>query len=350
MGLANLPREILDSVIYHLDSHADLYALSRICRNLYPSLAATNLPFHPNFRRDMYTLPRNHRFITNIVTQLADWAVESQSHSDELGKAICNGIDSLLILATEIAWVTVAEIRAAASAKDEIHELFLKIDEHEAAYGRPRIINGAGMRFGLSNPYDRALGYLIYCALFHHEVDAMLNHGTMPRDTPHLSGHLRLQYIEYCMPQKAYWRIFHTPPPPVHFDWHTCSHSQLSISERWLTLTSFFHTGTYDFKGYPSPRRLAETLETKPTIFRAVCLHLGWPSLCMLLPSGFKMYQEKLQAIRLQVMESDYEARFPQPRQGLDCVWNCFRDDLLRSGPLARESYDEVFGGLFFLR
>ena len=351
MELIGLPQEILYMVIYHLDSHADIYALSRTCRTLCSSCATTKLHFHPNFRSTIYTLPRDHRFITNIVTQLADWAVESQSHGDKLRKAISDGLDGLLILATEVAWVTLAEIRAAACAKDEMHELFLKIDEYEAAEGRPTIINGAGVRFGLSNPYDRALGYLIYCALFHHEVDARLKYGAVQEDTPHLSGHLRLKYIEHCMPQKASWPVgSNNRVPPVHFDWHTCTESHLALYGQYLTLLKFFYTDETVVEDSAVSYRPAPSNERKKQIFMDVCLHLGWPSLCMLLPSGFEPYEEKLQAIKHQVMETKYEARRPQLRMGLDCRWLGFQEDVLGGGPLGRELADDVFGRLTFFR
>ena len=351
MELVDLPPEILDTVIYHLDSHANVYALSRTCRALYFATAATKLPFHPNFRRDRYTLPRDHRFITNIVTQLADWAVESQHHSDELEKAIGDGLDGLLVLATEVAWVTLAEIKEAACAKDEIHELFLKIDEYEAKEGRSTLIDGAGMRFGLSNPYDRALGYIIYCALFHHEVDAMLKYGGMLEDLPHLSGHLRLQYVEHCMPQKATWRFSSARLAPIHFDWHTCHRSHLSRHELSLTLLSFLYGKKIIVGDHAALHRPAPVSEAKRRIFFEVCLHLGWPTLCMLLPSGSKTYEEKLRAIRLQVLESDYViGHLPRRRSETDSAWGGFRRDVDLAGPFRRNFADRLFGNLTFFR
>ena len=103
MGLTGLPQEILDMILSHLDSHGDLYALARTCRILYPSCATTKLAFHPDFRKDRYTLPRHHAFLTNIVTQLADWAVKSLANRDWLQHVLCDGLDSLLLLATKVA-------------------------------------------------------------------------------------------------------------------------------------------------------------------------------------------------------------------------------------------------------
>ena len=205
------------------------------------------------------------------------------------------------------------------------------------------------MRLGLSSPYDRVLGYIIHCALFHHETDAVLEHGRVPPGVPQLGSQIHLRYMKHCMPQKAYWYpdgMVRMTRIPVHFDWHTKNISQAS-RERLDMLQYFFHTGEVVL----DTEYVIEAIQQFPpsarrAVFVSVCLHLGWPSLLMLVPRGFEAVKEKLQGIRLAVLRRNYSAEILSQVIWSGDFWQSFPRDLETAsaiGPNDRAEADPLF-------
>jgi hypothetical protein len=175
------------------------------------------------------------------------------------------------------------------------------------------------------------LNYWIYCELFHHNVDEILNHSTRTSSQPKaLDLKTRRRWIAYCMPDINNHRNRYRKEIK---DIELLSQTQMwgrcdTFTRREKALLEFFEMGElheYDpglnwhERSYDSDYVIT-VHEQRVNVCLAVTNHLGVESLKMLLPGGLYQARARLEEIRERVsMISDadiMDARIGNSRDG----------------------------------
>ena len=329
MELADFPNEILDMILYHLDSHTDLYALMRTCRTLYNTCSNTGLAFHADFKSwsGKYLLQQQHPgFITAITTELGDWAIESNDHKFKLKAAMKKGLGSVLNLAARVGWVRLDEIRTAHTAPNEI-ETFL--DKLYAINYRPMKISSQNLQLTFDTTHDQysnlnhqdpvprygdeaaneLLFFIVYCALFRPEINITKNFCEERRSQLNAQGRIRRHFMRYCAPA---CRDYHGIPNfvrmmtvrlPVPFNIGMLPETRI-WEMREDALIRFWKNGKLTSGDVERFAFSGDWPDDSEDFFVRACELQGWPSLLMLLPGNERICIDLLQDIRFRMMKA----------------------------------------------
>ena len=292
--------EILDNILYNLDSHVDLYALTRTCRRLNIACSSTKTSFRANFLSPSgrYLLPRHHTFIANITSQLGHWANESQAHEERMKTAFGSGFDDLFNLAAQVAWVTLDDIRRAHSASDEIIpflENLFAMENKPSSSGSLHLTPCHGRSVS-----ETVLLFVAYCGLFRHDVNFAKDLPEAPLQFSRNRRSKRLCFMRCRAPENCpcygYPSVW-GPDLPVPFRWEVFKRTDIFIKRR-KALIRFWWTGEIILEG----AELLDVSNKGEWHFVLVCEHQGWPSLVMLLPGGIEEFSGLLTDIRSHMM------------------------------------------------
>lgn len=195
------------------------------------------LPSHP------------HLILAGTARQVADWAVLSRARRAALYGSLLEGNDGLLKLSEQVARVSLADLRDLYNLKYNLLNPLTRIVDAEAG---PQMVRDEG-----NDPDDYAwtivrdpdvalLNYWIYCELFHHNVDEILDYATRTSSQSRpLDLKTRRCWIAYCMPdtnnhRNWNWReirdIEHLSQTQM---WHSCD----TFTHREMALLRFFEPG-----------------------------------------------------------------------------------------------------------
>ncbi len=206
MQLTDLPAELIASLPNYLHSLDDLYSLLSTSRVFYNSCANTSATLPPTFAKkygQSLLPPHPHLLLTGTARQIADWAVQSAGNQQELYDAITQGNKGLLDLAIQVSRLGLNDVRELHKAKFEIVNPLSRVLDMECGQGeRQRYrqdekVNKPDIWTICEDVNQTLYNYLIYCELFHHNVDAVLDPSL---NIVPLSAKLRLHWVAQCMP------------------------------------------------------------------------------------------------------------------------------------------------------
>ncbi|KAG9010236.1 hypothetical protein FRB94_010764 [Tulasnella sp. JGI-2019a] len=199
MYLLDLPREILILILDYLESLQDLHALTLTCRAFsnIPSLINNELLVRLAFSPHTGLQPYPHLLLAVKARRVADWAVQDDSHREELFRVIKGGTEKVLHLGLRISPLTLDDLRHIHSAR--LNVLILLSVELDPRYG-PK---SGGLI--CSNLVLALTNFWIYCELFHHSVSV----GYRPSAVKPLSITTRRAWVMYCIPDGNCHSAFH---------------------------------------------------------------------------------------------------------------------------------------------
>ena len=199
MPISNLPVEILSSIPDYLDSVDDLYSLLSTSRLFYRCCAGTTAKLAPPFSTEFgqHLLPPHpHLLLAGTARQIGDWAIQSQDNQDRLWKGIKDGNNGLASLSKDVARLSLQDVRALHRLRADLviplaARLDLEEDPTRTRWSELTVCQNAEVAL---------LNYLIYCELFHLDVQASFD------DAAHepFNSAMRNHWMSYCMPDGCY--------------------------------------------------------------------------------------------------------------------------------------------------
>ncbi|MCJ1452074.1 hypothetical protein MMC28_002415 [Mycoblastus sanguinarius] len=298
MQLINLPAELLTSLPNYLYSLDDWYSLVRTSRRFYNTCAHTKAVFPPTFLEH-----HPHQLLAGSVRQVADWAVESEEKRKLLWDAITKGNDGLLNLSIEVAKWSLADVRSLHQAKRNVidpvtweldmkggpgrHQQLMEMNPTEWEYQNPD-------NWKLCEDVERTVyNYLIYCELFHHNIDEA--YGQLPSNIDALSRPFREHWMIHCMPDNNTWP---PPEPPLNFQ-----EVQLLDFRHLYDSSAFIDFPSVQCLLAEKPRELYASFHLTPhdILFVQIMQHQGLDSLRLLLPGGVAAMRRYIARIRQKV-------------------------------------------------
>lgn len=196
--------------------------LLRISNDLLPAdisrMALKTQDFLPGLR------PYQHFLLVPSARRLADWAVQSDKRRKKLAIAMHGGIDGLLVIALEVAPITLDDIRNTWRWKQ--HILNPLSDEMDKACGRPS--EPDNFNTVCENPSLTLLVWVIYGELFHHSISYLYS----PHDIQHpvpLDCVTRFKFLVYCMPDDNSFTYMGVEPPSWFIEGTAENYQQLSL-------------------------------------------------------------------------------------------------------------------------
>ena len=309
MKLTDTPNEILGLILYNLDSHTDLYALTRTCKILNTICSHTKLAFHADFKsfNGKYLLPKHPPFVENIAAQLGTWTAASEDNRNLLRATMKSkpGLDHVLNLAGQIAWVTLDELRSAHKAPNTITSFLNKL---YAAEKRPSDPDDQHVPPRYSIDAEREiLFFVVYCGLFRPDFDVIKkcrNESTSIRTMRYWTRH---DFVKYCAsdPKKL------ENSEPSQSGWLPASlaldglertklwkRRHIALARLWCAVDPSL--GDLNHLSYSDMGKIS---------FVKVCEFKGWPSLLMLLPGVMKACRKLLRMTRAYMMKKRKVAR-----------------------------------------
>ncbi|KAL9119618.1 MAG: hypothetical protein Q9187_003829 [Circinaria calcarea] len=342
MQLLDLPAELLELLPYRLSSLQDLYSLLRTCRVFYrvcESSKATLPPAFPKLHGQSLLPPHPHLLLAGVARQVADWAVQSDENRAELYETLLLGNEGLLNLATQVARLSLEDIRTLYAAKGDLLHPLIKMVDREAGHERFKLeslrqgidLSPWDCLNGCENPEIALLNYWIYCELFHHNVDHFLAQDRLQNSSQPLSNESRLRWFTYCVPdggnqQRPDWSHINEYQQCDQTEMWTCR----SFVTRLRTLVQFWSPAVLseigeDIFGDPYSRHMdyaSGFAEGKLSLFLRMAVHLGKDSLEMLLPDRIQKLMGRLEALKRKV-ESLNARDIPQnPEDDSDEWWS----------------------------
>lgn len=318
MRLLDLPSDIINLLPNYLYSINDLYSLLSTCKALHTAHAyslAKLPPILPRLYGQPLLPPHPHLILAGTARQVADWAVLSRANRTALYDALLEGNDGLLKLSERVAGMSLQDMRNLHDLKYNLLNPLAKIVDVEAG---PQMVRDEGNDPDnyswtiVRDPDVALLNYWIYCELFHHNADEILNFSRRTASTPKpLDLKTRRRWIAYCVPdinnhRNRKWKeirdIEHLSQTQM---WHSCE----TFTRREMALLRFFESGVLQEYGpdeqvqgrtYPSEYDPG-TAEQRVNVCIDVAQHLGVESLRMLLPGGLYQARARLEEIKEKV-------------------------------------------------
>lgn len=197
MLLTELPTDILVMLPQYLNSIDDLYSIISTCRTLHSTCNDPHIKLRPQLRRrdgQYLYQPHPHLLIAGCARQVGDWAVSSPTNRSAFHDAVRRGIPGLLTLSTEVARMSLKDMR-------ELHGV------------KYTVLNPLTKRLEIENPKDEdedfltqlehpdlcILNYWIYSDLFRHTIEASYRCVDVRAQ---LTDTIRLDYVKYCIPDE----------------------------------------------------------------------------------------------------------------------------------------------------
>jgi len=214
MKLIELPSELILLLPPFLHSIDDLYSLLQTCRTLYQHYADSRVALPPIFaKRDGQRVlpPHPHLLLSGTARQIADWAVESKANRHELLQTLPGRMEGLLSLAERVTRLSLADLRELYRIHNEfINPLYRRVDaicgqEYVRRSARDEAEDEEDLMTICGDVTQSLYSFIIYCELFHHNVDALLDTTILP-----LSPRTRRDFLGYCMPDENNFERFRT--------------------------------------------------------------------------------------------------------------------------------------------
>lgn len=315
--LLDLPSDIINLLPIYLHSITDLYALLLTCRALYNAYFSTDIrlpPLLPKLYGQPLLQPHPHLILAGTARQVADWAVFSRSNRAALYSALLEGNVGLLQLSEQVARVSLQDMRHLHHLKYSLLNPLTKIVDVE---GGPQKVRNRGndpddYPSGIVHHPDTALlNYWIFCELFHHSVDGILNYSSRTPSQPQpLDLKTKRRWTAYCVPDKnnhrnrAWEEIKGFEQLSQAQMWFTCN----TFNRRKMALQRFFDSGELQEYSADVKVRIRTYFDNNPAeqhvnLCVDVANHLGVESMKMLLPGGLYQARARLEEIKERVGE-----------------------------------------------
>lgn len=318
MRLLDLPFDIISLLPTYLHSITDLYALLSTCRALHNAFAFSEVrlpPILPRLYGQPLLPPHPHLILAGTARQVADWAVASRGNRASLYESLLEGNCGLVKLSQEVARVSLKDMRDLNNLKYSLLNPLARIVDVEGGVEMVRAEGKDPDNYSLTivrEPDIALLNYWIYCELFHHNIDEILNHSTRTSSQPKAFDlKTRRRWTTYCMPdfcnrRNRYRKEIKDSEMLSQIQmWDRCD----TFTRREKALLEFFETGElheYDpglnWYGRAYDEDYVFTVhDRRPGVCLAVANHLGVESLKMLLPSGLYQARARLEEIKERV-------------------------------------------------
>jgi len=368
MHLTDLPPELLVLLPNYLYSLDDWYALIRTSRCFYSLCTETHATFPPVFAKEygQHILPPHPLLLlAGTVRHVGDWAVKSDENQKKLWEAIRCGNEGLLELATDVARISVPDVRALVRAKYSVFNPLVRTldfeigqgqrkryDEHEVRGKmgkRYEMLEDGGVkeqdsRLTVCEDVETALySYWIYCELFHHNVDACylpsLPHGT---DQPKpLSAQMRHHWMFHCMPD------LNSVGPHCELEPNCEAPAEQGTEFRLVDFWQFHDSSSWNYSTlfellldkpqdpgsyYGGPTK---GVSQKDVLFVRIMEHQGLQTMKLLLPGGLRATEDYWRGVKKMIEKLpdervDNEARYADTAEGLRHVgWHCMLQDTM---------------------
>ena len=330
--LLSLPAELLKMVLCELDTLGNLLSLSMTCRYLHTFCSDAKTALRPEFYPYYvaYHRPPNlHLLVVAVARQIADWAIQSQENRDELNERLYMGHDGLLELAGEVTRVTLKDIRAVYTKKQELLDPLCQFFEYMRF---PGILENLGPD-AVEDPYSEdpvcedletaLLNFWIYCDLFHHHVDCAMAGPRKAIDMPKpLSLDTRKCFIENCIKVPYDIKLYDVEAifrseAFTDLKLHLCTLNTL------IDMTRPSIADTQSIRGWST---------NKCALFSVVLLNQGEQTLKMLLPGGVDAAVDELQTVMdrvCEVTEEELDDEELVPRYQPDFWYGMERDVMM---------------------
>ena len=318
MNFLDLPSDIINSLPIYLHSVTDLYALLSTCRALYIAYGSSKVrlpPVLPRLFGQPLLPPHPHLLLAGTVRQVADWAVLSIANRARLHTSLLEGNDGLLKLSEQVACMSLKDMRDLHDLKYSLLNPLTRTVDIEAG---PQMVRDNGYDPDnyswtiVCDPDVALLNYWIYCELFHHNVNEILNHSTRTSLLPKpLDLKTRRRWIAYCVPDannhrnRAWKEIGDFEQLSQTKMWSCCD----TFTRREMALFRFFESG--ELKEYGADKKVRGrsypwdydpgVAEQRVNICIDAAIHLGAESLKMLLPGGLYQARARLEEIKQRV-------------------------------------------------
>jgi hypothetical protein len=318
MKVLDLPSDIISLLPSYLHSITDLYALLSTCRALYHAFAFPEVrlpPILPKLYGQPLLPPHPHLILAGTARQVANWAVTSTRNRTALYESLLEGNDGLFKLSQKVARVSLKDMRELHNLKYSLLNPLSRIIDME---GGPEMVREEGNDPDnyswtiVRDPDIALLNYWIYCELFHHNIDEILNHSTRtPSEAKALDLKARRRWVAYCMPdinnhRNRHWKEINDIELLSQIQmWGRCD----TFTRREKALLEFFETdklleyepGLNWYGRAYSSGYVTAVHEERVNVCLAVANHLGVESLKMLLPGGLYQARARLEEIRERV-------------------------------------------------
>ncbi|KAK7063633.1 hypothetical protein R3P38DRAFT_7174 [Favolaschia claudopus] len=301
MSLESLPLDILLDLPEYLHDLEDLYSLFLTSRTLFRACANPSPKAIPrlaaNCGRVLFR-PHPHLLIAATARQLADWAIKSNNSRYLLEIAVQGGVDNLLQLATDVAELSMEDIRRLVVYKNDVLN---PLDRRLDLAAGPASVGFDGYTV-CDDPETTLLSWAIYGELFHHNHD--LQYLPFSPEVKPLSGLIRCKWFVHCMPNINSYHAFRFtdnemaqyyadlyPEGNDSNKFYDQQRSMVHATEEYLNKDLW----RMQFDG--SPLFQANTDEGVRESFVSCAMHIGLRSLELLVPGGVEKLAGDLEDI-----------------------------------------------------
>ncbi|CAG9991577.1 unnamed protein product [Clonostachys byssicola] len=211
--LLSLPHEVLLLLATHLCRLEDFGNLSLTCKEMR-SILADALPntfLRIAVRQSFYSpFPSSNLLVAATARKLGNWARESTTNEETLATACQGGFEGLLGLALRQCSLTMSQLRELQDVQYSIVNPVVNIIDQcigEQWRAIPDFWSGgASDAASISTDASDAFFHIaVYGELFAPDIETYLDgNQTVPSQRP-LTLDTRLEYIKYCVPDKACW-------------------------------------------------------------------------------------------------------------------------------------------------